>query len=304
MKKLSKYLQNPWLILSSLAYHTAGLWTDELFLKIRFRARVGYHLNLNNPQSYNEKLQWLKLNCKHLEYKDLVDKASAKQYVSQVIGDQYIIPTLAVWDTVDDIEWDSLPNRFVIKCTGDSGGVVICKDKSRLDINKAKKKLKKGWGHNYYKYNREYPYRFVKNRIIAEEYMEDESGYELKDYKIFCFDGEPKCLFVATDRQKTGEDTKFDFFDLDWNHIPVENGHPNNPNKIEKPLNFDKMIEIARKLSQGMIHVRVDLYNCNGKIYFGELTFFHWSGMTAFKPIEWDYRFGDFIKLPIDNCKK
>ena len=299
MKKISEYLQNPWLLLSSLAYHTADLWPDELFLKILFRARVGYHLNLKNPKSYNEKLQWLKLNCQHPEYKDLVDKASAKQYASRLIGEKYIIPTLGIWDTVDDIEWDSLPNRFVIKCTGDSGGVVICKDKNKLDINKAKKKLLKGWGHNYYSYNREYPYRYVKNRIIAEEYMEDESGYELKDYKIFCFDGEPKYLFVATDRQKKGEDTKFDFFDLEWNHIPVENGHPNNPNKIEKPLHFEKMIEIARRLSQGMVHVRVDLYNCNGNIYFGELTFFHWSGMTAYNPIEWDYKFGKYIKLPI-----
>ena len=158
-----------------------------------------------------------------------------------------------------------------------------------------KAKLVKKSETNYYKYNKEYPYKDLTPRIIAEEYMEDESGYELKDYKIFCFDGEPKYLFVATDRQKKGEDTKFDFFDLDWNHLPVTNGHPNNPSPIDKPQNFNEMIEIARKLSVGKTHVRVDLYNIRGKIYFGELTFFHWSGMVAYNPQEWDYKFGEYI---------
>lgn len=296
--KLKRYIKNPWLILGSLVYHTASVWPDELFLKIIFKARVGYFPNLKNPRSYNEKLQWLKLNCKRQEYQDLVDKISSKDYVARRIGKEYIIPTLGVWDNVDDVNWGALPRQFVIKCSGDSGGVVVCKDKESFNIEEAKKILQKGWEHNYYVYNREYPYRYIRNRIIAEEYMEDESGYELKDYKIFCFDGEPKYLFVATDRQKNNVDTKFDFFDLNWNHIPVRNGHPNSFTPIDQPKNFDRMIEIARLLSQGMTHVRVDLYNCDGRIYFGELTFFHWSGMTAYEPREWDYIFGDYIKLP------
>ena len=271
---------------------------DSWYITLKFHRRVGYYPNLRNPQTYNEKLQWLKLNNKRPDYTDLVDKVEAKKYVASIIGKDYIIPTIGVWDSVDDIEWNLLPNQFVLKVTSDSGGIVVCKDKSTLDIEKAKEKLKKGWGKNYYKYNKEYPYKNLRPRIIAEEYMEDESGYELKDYKIFCFDGEPKYLFVATDRQKKNEETKFDFFDLDWNHLPIKNGHPNNPLPIDKPQNFNEMIEIAKKLSVGMPHVRVDLYNIRGKIYFGELTFFHWSGMVAYNPPEWDYKFGEYIKLP------
>ncbi len=275
---------------------------DELFLKVVFRYRVGYWPNLSEPKTYNEKLQWLKLHDKHPEYSELVDKIEAKKHVASIIGDKYIIPTLGTWNTVDEIDWDILPNQFVIKVTSDSGGIVVCKDKALLDIEKAKTKLKYGWGKNYYKFNKEYPYKDVKPRIIAEQYMEDESGYELKDYKIFCFDGEPKCLFVATDRGKKDEDTKFDFYDIEFNHLPFLNGHPNAKVPPVKPENFEEMIDVARKLSKGMCHVRVDLYNVKGKIYFGELTFFHWSGMTPYEPIEWDYKMGEMIKLPQKDC--
>lgn len=273
----------------------APILPDEIYLKVRFRQRVGYWPNLKDPKTYNEKLQWLKLHDKHPEYTKLVDKIEAKKYVASVIGEKYIIPTLGVWNSVDEIDWDSLPNQFVIKVTSDSGGIVVCKDKKKLDIDKAKKKLKKGWGKNYYKYNKEYPYKDLKPRIIAEQYMEDESGYELKDYKIFCFDGTPKYLFVATGRQM--HDTRFDFYDMDFNHLPFLNGHPNADVWPVKPENFDEMVEVAKKLSTGMCHVRVDLYNINGKIYFGELTFFHWSGMTPYNPIEWDYKLGENIVL-------
>ena len=258
--------------------------SDKRFLQIRFWLRVGYWPDLDNPKTFNEKLNWLKLHDIHPEYTRMVDKVTAKEYVASIIGSEYIIPTLGVWNSVDDIDWDSLPQQFVLKNTG--------------DIEAAKAKLVKKSETNYYKYNKEYPYKDLSPRIIAEEYMEDESGYELKDYKFFCFDGEPKYLFVATDRQKKGEDTKFDFFDLDWNHLPITNGHPNNPLPIDKPQNFNEMIEIARKLSVGKTHVRVDLYKIRGKIYFGELTFFHWSGMVAYNPREWDYKFGEYIKLP------
>ncbi len=276
----------------------APVLPDELFLKVVFRHRVGYWPNLKNPKTFNEKLQWLKLHDRHTEYTQMVDKIEAKKYVASIIGDKYIIPTLGTWDTVDDIDWDSLPNQFVIKVTSDSGGIVVCKDKTKLDIEKAKAKLKHGWGKNYYDIRKEYPYKDVKPRIIAEQYMEDESGYELKDYKFFCFDGEPKALFVATDRGKADEDTKFDFYDIDFNHLPFLNGHPNAQIAPVRPENYEEMVDVARKLSQGMCHVRVDLYNVKGKIYFGELTFFHWSGMTPFEPIEWDYKMGEMINLP------
>lgn len=274
---------------------------DKWYLFFRFKNRVGYWPHLNHPRTFNEKLQWLKLNDRHAEYTQMVDKIDAKKYVASIIGDKYIIPTLGVWNSVDEIEWDKLPNQFVIKVSSDSGGIVVCKDKQTLDIEKAKEKLTNGWGKNYYVHNKEYPYRDLTPRIIAEEYKEDESGYELRDYKIFCFNGEPKILFVASDRQKADEDTKFDFFDLNWNHLPFTNGHPNSKEHIAKPKNFEEMLEIAKKLSVGIPQVRIDLYNCNGQIYFGEITFFHWSGMTAFEPVEWDFKLGKMIKLPCDK---
>lgn len=284
-------------IRGKIIHYSAIFLSDEYYLKLLFYHRLGYKLNLNNPQTFNEKLQWLKLNDQREEYSTMVDKIEAKKYVASIIGEKYIIPTLGVWNTVEEIEWNLLPNQFVIKSSDDSGGVIVCKDKTTLDIEKAKKRLQRK--NNYYKYNKEYPYRNLKHRIIAEEYLEDESKYELKDYKIFCFNGEPRLLFVATDRLKKGEETKFDFFDLEWNHLPFTNGHPNNPNPIKKPTNFDEMLCIARKLSVGIPQVRIDLYNCNGKIYFGEITFFHWGGTMAFKPKEWDYKLGEMIHLPI-----
>lgn len=269
--------------------------SDKTFLKVKFRLLMGYKLNLNEPKTFNEKLQWLKLNDIHPEYTPMVDKVEAKKYVASQVGSRYIIPTLGVWDSVDDIDWASLPKQFVVKATNDSGGIVVCKDKSTLDIKKAKAKLRGLGGRDYTLASKEYPYRDVPHRFIAEEYMEDESGYELKDYKIFCFDGKPKFLFVATGRQQN--DTRFDFYDTEFNHLPVLNGHPNADVWPLKPENFEEMLDVASKLSKGLTHVRVDLYNVNGRIYFGELTFFHWSGMVPFEPREWDETFGSYINL-------
>lgn len=301
-RTLLDYFFNPLRTIRGLIYRiiiiSARFLPDELFLKLKFRNRMQYSLNLLHPKTYNEKLQWLKLYYKRPEYTKMVDKATAKEYVSSIVGEKYIIPTLGIWDNVDDIDWDSLPQQFVIKCTGDSGGVIVCKDKNKLDVFKAKSLLKRNGNINYFYQNREYPYKDVKRRYIAEAYMEDESGFELKDYKIFCFDGVPKFLFVASGRQQN--DTRFDFYDTEFNHLPVINGHPNADVWPTKPDNFEEMLHISGALSKGMPHVRVDLYNINGKIYFGELTFFHWSGMTPFEPLEWDYKFGEYFNIP--NC--
>lgn len=271
--------------------------SDKFYLRIKFRLLMGYRLNFKNPQTYSEKLQWLKLNDIHPEYTKMVDKVEAKEYVASIIGSKYVIPTLGIWNRVEEIDWASLPNQFVVKSTNDSGGVVVCREKTKLDIKAAKDKLRNLGGRDYTLISKEYPYKDVPHRFIAEEYLEDESGYELKDYKIFCFDGEPKFLFVATGRQQN--DTRFDFYDTDFNHLPVINGHPNADVWPTKPQNFDEMLEVAGKLSKGIPHVRVDLYNVNGRIYFGELTFFHWSGTTPFEPVEWDYKFGEYLKLPL-----
>ncbi|MDE6019492.1 MAG: glycosyl transferase [Ruminococcus sp.] len=272
--------------------------SDALYLKILYYCVFRKKLNLKHPQTYNEKLQWLKLNNRKPIYTKMVDKIEAKKYVAQIIGEEYIIPTIAEYDSVDQIEWDKLPEQFVLKCTHDSGGIVICSNKAILNISKAKAKLEAGLKRNYYPRNREWPYRDCKRRIICEKYMVDESGYELKDYKFFCFDGEVKALFIASDRNNANEETKFDFFDEDFNHLPLTNGHPNSHKSIKRPQGFEKMKELASILSKGFPHLRVDFYDINGKIYFGELTFFHWSGMMPFEPEEWDYKFGSWINLP------
>lgn len=281
-----------------LLYKFAKFYSDEKFLKARFKLQMGKELNLDSPQTFSEKLQWLKLNNRKPEYTQMVDKVGAKEYVANIIGEEYIIPTIGVWDRVEDIDFDKLPNQFVLKCTHDSGGIVICSDKSKLDIAAAKAKLKRGLKRKFYFQNREWPYKNVKPRIIGEQYMVDESGYELKDYKWLCFNGEPKALYIATDRGVEGEETKFDFFDAEFNHLPFTNGHPNANREIAKPKSFEKMKELAAKLSAGQPHLRVDFYDIDGKIYFGELTFYHMSGTMPFEPEEWDYKFGEWIKLP------
>ena len=297
--KIAKAFKDPLFGLGLVLNQVAPLIkNDKTFLEWKYYTVFHRFPNLEKPQTYNEKLQWLKLHDKHPEYTQMVDKAEAKKYVASIIGEEYIIPTFGVYSHFDEIDFDKLPNQFVIKCTHDSGGVIVCKDKKTLDIQAARKKIEYGLGKSAYWGTREYPYKNVPPRIIVEAYMEDESGYELKDYKIFCFDGKPEFLFVATDRGIKGEETKFDFFDLEWNHLPFTNGHPNSTKPIKKPENFEKMMELSAQLSQNIPQVRVDLYNINGKIYFGELTFFHWSGMTPFVPEDWDYKFGEMICLP------
>lgn len=271
---------------------------DKTYLRLRYFIRFRKKLDWANPKTYNEKLQWLKVNFRLPIMSQMVDKVEAKNYVAKLIGDKYIIKTLGVWDNFEDIDFSMLPSQFVLKTTHDSGGIVICKDKTKLNMRAAKKRIDKSLRHNFYSTSREWPYKDVKPRILAEEYMVDESGYELKDYKFFCFDGDVKALFIATDRGNESEDTKFDFYDSNFNHLPVQNGHPNAKRIIEKPRGFEEMKVLASKLSKGFPHLRVDFYDINGKIYFGELTFFHWSGMKPFEPEEWDYTFGSWIKLP------
>jgi hypothetical protein len=193
-----------------------------------------------------------------------------------------------------------LPEKFVLKTTHDSGGVVIIKDKSKFDKKHTEKIINKSLQTNFFNLSREYPYKNIEPRIIAEEYISNENGGELKDYKFFCFNGEPKLLFIASNRNI---DTRFDFFDTDFNHLDIKkNGYINAEMIIHKPQNFENMIEISRKLSQNIPHVRIDLYNVNGKIFFGEYTFFHWGGTVPFEPKEWDKILGDYISLDTVQC--
>lgn len=295
--KIKFFRKNKMAFLSAVLVKLNVFFPDRLYLRLIFRCKMGYWMSLKNPKTYSEKIQWLKLYNRNPLYTLLVDKYAVKNYVSKIIGEEYIIPSLGVWDNFEQIDFNCLPNQFVLKCTHDSGGLVICKDKNLLEIDRAKEKITQSLKRKYYRTYREWPYKNVPPRIIAEKYMEDENG-ELNDFKFFCFDGSVKALFIASDRQNENEDTKFDFFDREFKHLPFTNGHPNACVLPKKPKNFEKMIALAEKLSKGIPHVRVDFYEIGEKVYFGEMTFFHWSGLVPFEPSNWDNIFGSWINLP------
>lgn len=297
LNKILNRIKNPQLIVLDFFNKFSKYLNDEQFLRYRFRIVMGKRLDLKNPTSYNEKLQWLKLYDRNPLYTKLVDKVAVKDYVASIIGNEYIIPTLKVYKSPEEVRIEDLPERFVLKTNhdGDSLGVFVCKDKKNFDFNKAISILSKNLQHNYYYTGREWPYKNVNPVIFAEEYKEDEFG-ELRDYKFFCFNGVVKALFVATERS-VGH-VKFDYFDRDFNHLDFTQSHPMSNVTLKKPDNFEKMIELAERLSRGLPHIRIDLYNCNGKIYFGEMTFYHYGGMIKFHPEEWDYKFGSWLQLP------
>lgn len=295
MNKYIKFFLDPSFKFSILA--SRG-WYNDLsdadFLKRKYKLGMGKELDLENPQTFSEKLQWLKLHNRKPEYTQMVDKYEAKKYVANVIGEEYIIPTLGVWDRVEDIDWKSLPNQFVLKCTHDSGGLVICKDKSTLDTKKAVKKIQKSLKRNYFYETREWPYKNVKPRIIAEEFI---GSGDIEDYKFSCYNGVATDVMICMDRG-TG-DTKFYFFDQEWNLLRYNKRGLAAPEgfTIPAPKNIDKMFEIAGRLSKGIPYLRVDLYNIDGKIYFGETTFFPQSGFDSNLLPETEKLFGSRIKL-------
>ena len=270
---------------------------DDKFLKRAYRANMHKKLNIENPVNYTEKLQWLKMYDHRPEYTQMVDKYAVKSYVAERIGEEYIIPLLGVWDCADDIDFDALPQKFVLKTTHDSGGIVVCKNKAELDIEAARATLRYFNKRDYFNHKREWPYKNVPHRIIAEKYMEDSRYQELRDYKFFTFGGEPKVLYIAQGRGK-GEPTVADFFDMDFNHLPFTIDHDMAPVPPEQPAQFEEMKRLAALLSEGTPQLRVDFYEVDGRIYFGEMTFFHCSGLNPFHPEEWDKTFGDWVELP------
>ena len=270
---------------------------DKLYLNIIYKSKIGKKLNLAKPRSFNEKIQWLKLNDRRDFYINYVDKYEVRKKVAEIIGDEYLIPLIGVYDSPEKINFKDLPNSFVLKCTHDSGSVVICKDKSKFNEKEAIDKLSKLLNRNYFYNGREWPYKNIKPRIICEKYMVDDTISELRDYKFMCFNGEVKCLFVALNRNKdTG--LNIDFYDLNWERIPVERHYPCSNEIIPKPKNFTDMIRFAEKLSKGIPFLRVDFYEVNEKLYFGELTFYPGSGFEEFTPDSYDYLFGEWLELP------
>lgn len=298
MVRPDKYLREPWRIFASRKL--SFLWRfypDKFYLKCIYRTHFGEKLDFKNPKKFNEKLQYLKLNQKNPEYTKMVDKYEAKKYVAEKIGEKYVVPLLGVWYNFDDIDFDSLPEKFVLKCNHDSNSYVICKDKSKLDINAARKRIEPCLKRNFYYIGREWVYKNVKPAIIAEMYMEDDKYGELRDYKFFTFNGKAKLLHTVYNRQNKSEETYGDFFDMDYNHLEIRMGHNNGPEPPEKPVNFELMKKLAEKLAEDTKHLRVDFYEVNGKVYFGELTFYQDSGMGIIEPDMYNEILGSWIKL-------
>lgn len=270
---------------------------DKEFLEKMFRIKMGRELDLDNPLTFNEKLQWLKLYDRKPVYSIMVDKYEAKKYVASIIGDEYIIPTIGVWDNANEIDFTELPNQFVLKCTHDSHGLVICKDKSKLDVTAARKKLADGLKRNYYYRFREWPYKDVKPRIIAETYMEDSATNELMDYKVFCFNGVAKCYKVDFDRFK---DHHANYFDMDGKMISIGEVvcPPDDKRIIDAPKNIKLMTQFANLLSKEIPFLRADFYDVDGRLYFGELTFYPASGFGRFIYNGNDEMLGSWVKLP------
>lgn len=274
---------------------------DRIYLQIVYFRHFKKFIDFDNPKTFNEKIQWLKLNYRKEEYTNLVDKYRVKQYITKLIGEEYVIPTLGVWKNVDDIDFKSLPEKFVLKCNNDSGGIVICKNKKDFDEVKAKSFLKERLKNNGYWYGREWPYKNVKPCIIAEKYMEDSISKDLKDYKFFCFNGSMEFFDIDIDRFI---EHRANYYDRNGNFLPFGKTYcpPDYTKKIEMPKNLDKMIELAETISHNTVLSRIDFYEIDGQVYFGEITFYPGSGFSPFTDEKWDYKLGDMIDLP--NIKK
>jgi len=286
----------------SIAKKATQVIPDKLYIQMKFFQRMKRLPDLKNPKTFNEKLQWLKLYDRKPEYTTMVDKYEVKRYIAEQIGEEYVIPTLGVWDRFDDIDFDTLPEQFVLKCTHDSGGLVICRDKSKLDKEAAKKKIEASLKVNYYWQGREWPYKNLKPRIIAEEYIEDSATQELRDYKFFAFNGTVKVFYITSGR--LAGDRRTDYFDMEFNHLDIQDDDKNAEIPPAIPENFQQMKTIAESISKGIPHLRVDFYEVNGKVYVGELTFYYLSGYVPFKPKKWDAVFGEWIDLSIVKQKK
>lgn len=301
LKKLSRYFKDEDFriyVNTKLGFYKN--MSDEDYLKKLFKANMGYELNLENPRTFNEKLQWLKLYDHRPEYTIMVDKFLVKEYVADKIGSQYVIPLLGVWKMAEDINFEDLPNSFVLKCNHNSGNVIICRDKNYFDTANARKILGNALKEDFYVYGKEWPYKNVKKRILAEKYIFDETsenGLDLPDYKVMCFDGKVKAVQVHKGRF-LGKHTQ-EWYDADWNMMYFKRpGQDRDFSKIERPVFLDKMIELSEILSEGIPEIRVDWYYANNRLYFGELTFFEDSGLIGFDPPEFDEKLGNMITLP------
>jgi hypothetical protein len=299
LKKISKVIQKPETVVLWANWKGYLNWLpDNVYLNIMYLSRMKKKLELKSPKTFNEKLQWLKLYDRHPKYIQMVDKYEAKEYVANRIGSEYIIPTYGVWDSFNEINIEMLPNQFVLKCTHDCGGLVICRDKKNFDIEAAREKINRCLKRNYFYNGREWPYKNVKPRVIAETYMEDPSSVVLKDYKFYCFNGKPEFVQLSEGMEKHST-ASMAFLTLDWERLPFERSDFLRIHKIPpQPLNLELMKSFAEELSQGHSFLRVDLYEINGRVYFSELTFSPTSGFIPIQPSEYDLQIGRLLELP------
>lgn len=272
---------------------------DKPYLKLVYRSETGKKLNLDNPQTFNEKLQWLKLYDRKLEYSKYVDKYSVRSYISKTIGEEYLIPLIAIYNNVEEIDWHSLPNKFVLKCTHGSGSNIICIDKSKLDIGDAKKKLRKWMKKSWYWFGREWPYKNVKPRIVCEKFISDKD-ITPDDYKVLCFNGKAKLIEVHIDRFGAH---KQDFYDINWKKTSISQGGTVSNFIYEKPKQLKDMIQLSEKIASNMYHVRIDWFVVHDKLYFGEITFYDGAGFDPFDNKDDDYLLGSWINLPTEKIR-
>ncbi|MDB2103260.1 MULTISPECIES: ATP-grasp fold amidoligase family protein [Clostridium] len=294
MNKIIKALKKPKIaIINIMNLKFFRLLPDKIFIKIEYYLVMNKKLNLDNPKTFNEKLQWLKINDRKDIYTKIVDKYEVREYISQKIGEEYLIPLIGVWDEFDEIDFSKLPNKFVLKPTHTSGNVFICKDKSKIDYKDLKRKVNKWMKRRYYWVHREWPYKNVKPRIICEEYISDKDSTP-DDYKVMCFNSKAKLIEVHIDRFKNHN---LDIYDNEWNRVALAEDGPSSNNVYEKPKEFDKMIKMSEKLSSISCHARIDWYIVNGKLYFGEITLYEASGLDQFNNPEDDCTLGEWINL-------
>lgn len=299
-KKIRRYVQNPYYALGNdMIRKCPHLMSDKFYLSVLWKMKMGYKLDWKHPKTFNEKLQWLKLYDRNPLYTALVDKYRVKQWLADKFGEQYIIPTLAVYNSVDEIDLDKLPNQFVLKCNHDSGSVVICRDKSSFDLEAAKRKLDEALKKNFYWEAREWPYKNVNRCVFAENYLEEVED-DIIDYKMMVFNGKVKCSFTCTNR-KSREGLNVTFFDKDWERMPFIRHYPADNKPIEKPASYEKMVQFSEELSELFPFSRVDFYEIKGKPFFGEITFYPGGGFEEFSPQRWDFALGNWIKLPTDK---
>lgn len=293
MSRLTQFKKNPRQLLFSLMADSSRLWPDKLYIRLLYWHHLGGIIHYSKPGTFNQIMNWSKIYDRNPFYTELADKYRVKQYVKELLGEDAVVPCYGVWDHFQDIDFDRLPERFVLKCTHDSSGAIICRDKATFNYDKARSRINKSLATNYYWRFREWPYKNIPRRIIADEFLDDGSGHELQDYKFWCFNGEPRVMYITN----KGVHIYENFYDMDFRPLGINHGFERKQPEYSCPKGFKLMKEYASKLSKGMPFVRIDFFEVNGHVYFGEFTFYDWAGLRPFKTPEWDKEIGSWIKL-------